>query len=195
MKKPTRDHVLRFALPALAALLVTLTATGMASAEDSSGYDEDSVVREAEAFFGEGAKGMADVISKAFKDHGQPNGFIKGEEAGGAIGVGLRYGHGTLQLKSGVTRKVYWQGPSVGFDVGGNAAKAFVLVYKLNDIEKLFQRFPGVDGSIYVVGGVGVNYNQSGDIVLAPIRLGVGWRLGASVGYMKVTKEKTINPF
>jgi hypothetical protein len=135
------------------------------------------------------------VVEKAFKDHGRPNGYIKGEEAGGAITVGLRYGHGTLQLKSGATRTVHWQGPSIGFDLGANASKVFVLVYGLADPEKLFQRFPAVDGSFYYVGGAGINYQRRDDITLAPIRLGVGLRAGASIGYVHYTKTKTLNPF
>lgn len=158
-------------------------------------YRESEVLKEAEAFFGKGAKGLADVIAKAFKEQGEPNGFIKGEEAGGAIGVGLRYGHGDLQMRGGAARKVYWQGPSIGFDIGGNAAKVFVLVYKLNDVEKLFQRFPGVEGSLYFVGGAGLHYLRADGITLAPVQVGVGWRQGANVGYMNFSRKKRINPF
>ena len=162
---------------------------------DAGTYDQESMLHEADKLFGNGAKGLADVIAKAFEDNGRPNGFIVGEEAGAAIGVGLRYGKGTLKLKKGGMRTVYWQAPSIGFDAGGNAAKTLVLVYNLPSIEKVYQRYPGIDGSVYVVGGIGVNYNQRDDIVLAPIRVGVGWRVGASVGYLKVTPTKTFNPF
>lgn len=157
-------------------------------------YKQEEIIQEAEQFFGKGAKGIADVIAKAFKDQGEPNGFVKGEEAGGAIGVGVRYGKGTLQF-GGVSREVFWQGPSVGFDVGGNAAKTFILIYKMEDAEQLFQRYPGVEGSLYFVGGVGVTYLRSGEVTLAPVRFGVGWRQGAAVGYMHFTKEKSLNPF
>jgi hypothetical protein len=139
--------------------------------------------------------GLAGVVEKAFKDHGRPVGYIKGEEAGGAITVGLRYGHGTLQLKAGSTRSVHWQGPSIGFDLGANASKVFVLVYNLHNVESLFQRFPAVDGSFYYVGGAGINYQRRDGITLAPIRLGVGLRAGASIGYVHYTKTKTLNPF
>jgi hypothetical protein len=135
------------------------------------------------------------VIEKAFKDHGRPNAYVKGEEASGAITVGLRYGNGTLVMKGGGSRKVYWQGPSIGFDFGGNVAKVFVLVYHLPKTGAIFQRFPAVDGSFYFVGGVGINYQQRDNIVLAPIRLGVGLRAGASIGYMHYTPKKTYNPF
>ena len=178
-------------------LLAGLLAAGTALAAETQQetYDQDSILKDAAEFFGTSTEGLAKVVEKAFKDHGRPNGYIKGEEASGAVTVGLRYGNGTLTLKQGGGRKVYWQGPSIGFDFGGNAAKVFVLVYHLPASEKLFQRFPSVDGSFYYVGGVGINYQQRGDIVLAPIRLGVGLRAGASVGYMHYTKTKTINPF
>ncbi len=158
-------------------------------------YDQDSVLKEAENFFGKSTEGLARVIEKAFKDHGRPNAYVKGEEAGGAITVGLRYGNGTLVMKSSGSRKVYWQGPSIGFDFGGNVAKVFVLVYHLPKAGAIFQRFPAVDGSFYFVGGVGINYQQRDRIVLAPIRLGVGLRAGASIGYMHYTPKKTYNPF
>lgn len=158
-------------------------------------FDQDSVLREAENFFGKGSEGLAKVIEKAFKEQGRPNGYIRGEEASGAITVGLRYGNGTLVMKDGSTRKVWWQGPSIGFDFGGNVAKVFVLVYHLPKASSIFQRFPAVDGSFYYIGGVGINYQQRDRIVLAPIRLGVGLRAGASIGYMHYTPKKTLNPF
>lgn len=166
-----------------------------AKESDKNTYDQDTVLRDAQKFFGKGSEGLAKVIEKAFKEHGRPNGYIAGEEASGAIAVGLRYGDGTLKMKSGASRKVYWQGPSIGFDWGANASKVFVLVYHLNNTSKLFQRFPAVDGSFYYVGGVGINYQQRDGIILAPIRLGVGLRAGASIGYMHYSKSKTYNPF
>lgn len=190
-------------IPALARrAFVALLALGVvapAFAADSSAKSDDTytrseVLREAEKMFGKGAKGMAEAIGKAFKDYGEPNAIIKGEEAGGAIGVGVRYGKGQLVTKGGASRLVYWQGPSVGFDVGGNAAKCFTLVYHLPDPSKLFQRFPGVEGSLYFVGGFSVNYNRSDDIILAPVRLGVGWRQGASIGYLHFTPKKEFVP-
>ena len=167
---------------------------GKQAAEDET-FDQDSVLRDAEAFFGKGAEGLGKVIEKAFRDHGRPNGYIKGEEAAGAIAVGLRYGNGTLVLKNSKSRRVWWTGPSVGFDLGANAAKAFVLVYHLPKAGAIFQRFPAVDGSFYYVGGAGINYQQRGKVILAPIRLGVGLRAGASIGYMHYTPKKTYNPF
>lgn len=158
-------------------------------------YQEDTVLREAESFFGRGAQGVADALNRVFADNGPPGAYIKGEEGGGAIGIGLRYGHGTLFLSDGTTSKVYWRGPSVGFDVGGSAAKAFVLIYDLQTIDDLYQRFGGVEGSLYFVGGIGVNYNRQDDIVLAPVRFGVGWRQGVNVGYLHLSPERSWVPF
>jgi hypothetical protein len=189
---------IRLFVVALAALMATPLAVVGAEktgSKKSSTYSQDEVMKEADEFFGAGAKGLADVVAKAFKDQGEPNAFIKGNEGGGAIAVGLRYGKGTLQLRDGTTRELYWQGPSIGFDFGGNAAKVFVLIYNLNDPETLFQRYPGVEGSLYFVGGVGVNYARASDVTIAPMRFGVGWRQGASVGYIHFTKEKSYIPF
>lgn len=189
----SRRLIRAFLLGLLAAFWLLQT-TPARAAEDNT-YDQDSILKEAEAFFGETTEGLAKVIEKAFKEQGRPVGYIKGEELSAAITVGLSYGKGDLQLKNGQSAKVFWQGPSVGFDLGLNASKVFVLVYKLADKNAIYQRFPGVDGSLYWVAGVGMNYQQRQNIVLAPIRLGVGWRAGASVGYMHYTRERTYNPF
>ena len=181
---------------ALLALLLTAPAFAAESAADEKDtYDQDSIIKDAVGWFGKGSEGLAKVVEKAFKEHGRPNGYIKGEEAGGAISVGVRYGNGTLVMKSGGKRTVHWQGPSIGFDLGANASKVFVLVYHLPSSDSLFQRFPAVDGSFYYVGGAGINYQQRDNIILAPIRLGVGLRAGASIGYVHYTKTKTLNPF
>ena len=187
--------VLQSALLACLLAAAPVLAADTAKDADKDTYDQDSILKDAADFFGSSTEGLAKVIEKAFKDHGRPNGYIKGEEVSGAITVGLRYGNGTLKLKAGAARKVYWQGPSIGFDLGANASKVFVLVYHLPNTEKIFQRFPSVDGSLYYVGGVGINYQQRDKIILAPIRLGVGLRAGASIGYMHYTKSKTLNPF
>lgn len=157
-------------------------------------FTGEEVLNRARGFFGETTEGLAKAIEKVTAEYGRPNAIITGEEAGGAIVVGLRYGKGTLEMASGEKRPVYWQGPSVGFDIGGNAAKSFTLVYNLTDPEKLFQRFPGVDGSLYFVAGLSLNYQRSGDVVLAPIRTGVGWRQGANIGYLHYTREKSYVP-
>lgn len=164
-------------------------------AGDDTTFDKETVLKDAEAFFGKGAEGLARVIEKAFAELGRPNGYIKGQEAAGAITVGLLYGDGTLVLKKAKPRKVWWQGPSIGFDFGGNLSKVFTLVYGLRSSGALFQRYPAVDGSFYYVGGAGINYQRRNGVTLAPIRLGVGLRAGASIGYLHYTRKKTYNPF
>lgn len=178
----------------IASLSLGLGAPALAASDDSKTYDQQSVIKDATEFFGETTEGLAKVIEKAFKEQGRPNGYIKGEEIAGAVGVGLRYGDGTLTLKEGGSTKVYWQGPSVGFDLGANASKVFVLVYKLPKTQDIFKRYPGVDGSLYYVAGAGINYQRRDGVTLAPIRLGVGLRTGASIGYMHYTPTKTLNP-
>ena len=189
-----RPPLLHALLLVIAALFWLIQAAPVRAAEDNT-YDQDSVLKEAKEFFGETTEGLAKVIEKAFKEQGRPVGYIKGEELSAAVTVGLSYGKGDLKMKNGETLKVFWQGPSVGFDLGLNASKVFVLVYNLTDKNDIYQRFPGVDGSLYWVAGVGMNYQQRQNIVLAPIRLGVGWRAGASVGYMHYSRERTYNPF
>ncbi|KHK03083.1 EipA family protein [Desulfovibrio sp. TomC] len=158
-------------------------------------YNRDEVNREVMGFFESGSRGLAEMVARPFHDLGQPTGFIKGNEGGGALIVGLRYGVGTLHLKGYPPLPVYWQSPSVGFDLGVNAGKVFTLVYGMTRPEQIFQRFPGVDGSAYILGGFGMNYQRSGDITLAPIRMGVGLRLGANIGYQVYTRNQEVNPF
>ena len=158
-------------------------------------YEEGDIVGAAEGVFGKGAAGLAGLIEKIFKEQGRPNAYIAGREAGGAIVVGLRYGSGTLFHKIEGQRKVFWTGPSVGFDLGANAAKTFVLVYNLEDSQDLYRRFPAAEGDVYLVGGFTASYLRRGDIVLIPIRLGVGWRLGANLGYMKFSEKGRWLPF
>lgn len=160
-----------------------------------STYSRKEVDDQVMGFFEGGARGLADLISRCFERFGEPSGFIKGNEGAGALVVGLRYGEGWLYLKNGKKAYVYWQSPSVGFDLGVNASKVFCLVYNMTDPSEIYQRFPSVDGSAYVVGGFGMNFQRSGDVTLAPIRFGVGLRLGVNAGYMGFTKARTINPF
>ena len=171
-----------------------LPAEALAQADQT--YSQDEILAAAQRFFGAGAEGLATVVDHVFDELGRPNGYIEGNEGSGAIGVGLRYGDGYLHLKgrSGSTR-TYWQGPSIGFDTGGNAARVFTLAYNLRNADNIFQRYPGVDGSAYFVGGVGVNYQRRGRITLAPMRAGVGLRLGANVGYLAYSRRRRINPF
>lgn len=158
-------------------------------------YAEEDVLGAAEDVFGKGVQGLAEAIRKTFKDRGQPNAYIVGREAGGAFIVGLRYGSGVLHHKVEGTRDVHWAGPSVGVDVGGDGSKVFALVYNLNDTEELFKRFAGAGGKAYFVGGVAVDYLYHDKIVVAPIKLGVGLRLGLNGGYVKFSKKADYNPF
>ena len=153
-----------------------------AAEPDEATYDQETISHDVTAFFGSTTEGLAKVIEKAFQEHGRPNGYIKGEEASAAVTVGVRYGNGTLTLKNGGSSKVYWSGPSIGLDIGANASKVFVLVYRLAKVEDIFQRFPGVDGSLYYIGGAGINSQRRGSVVLAAIRVGVGLRTGGRVG-------------
>ena len=191
------DHAGRIpvCLCALALAMFVALAPKAAGAAENDGYTQEEILAKATVFFGETTEGLAKAIEHVFEDQGRPNGFITGEEFSGAIGIGLRFGKGTLNRKGGASRQVHWQGPSVGFDLGGNASKVFVLIYQLGDSEQIYQRFPGVEGTFYFVAGVGVNYQKSGDIVLAPIRTGVGLRAGANVGYLHYTKKRSWNPF
>ena len=138
---------------------------------------------------------LARVIEYAFQRSGRPNGYILGEEAGGAFIAGLRYGEGTLYTKDAGNHRVYWQGPSVGYDFGAEGSKTMVLVYDLRSPGEIFTTYAGVDGSAYFIGGVGITFLARGHVVLAPIRSGIGLRLGANVGYLKYTREPTWNPF
>jgi len=182
-------------LTMLAALMTwLLTAPMPASAAKDDTYSQDEILDKAFGFFGDTTKGLAEAIQRVFQDQGRPVGFIAGEEVSGAFIVGVRYGKGELNRKTAKPLRVFWQGPSAGFDFGGNASKVFVLFYRLNATDDLFRRFPGIDGSIYVVAGLGVNYQQRGDIILAPIRTGVGLRAGASIGYLHYTREHSWLP-
>ena len=158
-------------------------------------YHQEDVISAAEGVFGKGAEGLAKMIESILKDQGEPNAYIAGREAGGAIGLGLRYGSGTLFHKVEGNQPIYWTGPSLGFDLGGNGAKTFMLVYNLYDTNDIFKRFPGGEGAVYVIGGFNASYQRRGDIVVIPIRLGVGWRLGANVGYLKFSRKSQILPF
>jgi hypothetical protein len=182
------------ALLGIATAPLMQAANSKGAANKHEAYDDEEIAKAASDFFSTGAKGLSEVLAKVLKEKGRPIAYIRGEEIGGAVAVGLRYGHGELVYKRGGGRKVYWQGPSLGFDLGANAVKVFVLVYDLPSTDALFQRFPGVEGSLYFVGGFGVNYLQRDGISLAPVRFGVGWRQGIGVGYMHFTRNKRLNP-
>ena len=158
-------------------------------------YGPDELVGAGHKFFGNVSRGLASVIERAVSQWGLPNGYILGEEGSGAFVAGLRYGEGTLYTKNAGDLRVYWQGPSIGWDVGGEGARTMMLVYNIPATDAIYQRFPGIDGSAYFVGGFGMTALGDGNIVVVPIRSGLGFRLGANVGYLKFTPDKTWNPF
>ena len=159
-------------------------------------YSENEVVDAGHRFFGTLSTGLAKAIQWAFKKSGRPNGYILGEDAGGAFIAGLRYGEGKLYTKNYGVRRVFWQGPSVGYDFGGDGNRTMTLVYNLRSPNGIYRRFGGVQGAAYLVGGVSVQFLRGGrDMTLAPIRTGVGVRLGANIGYLKYTRRPTWNPF
>jgi hypothetical protein len=188
------DEISRRAIAAGLAASTLLPGAALAQAQQT--YSEDEILGAAQRFLGAGAEGLATVVRHVFEDLGRPNGYIEGNEGSGAIGVGLRYGDGSLRIKGrhGTTR-VYWQGPSIGFDTGGNAARVFTLAYNLRRPDSIFHRYAGVDGSAYFIGGVGVNYQRREGTTLAPMRAGVGFRLGANIGYLHYSRRRRINPF
>jgi len=170
-------------------------ATNASHAPDAQTYQNGDVIDAAENVFGRGAEGLAKMIERILKDQGRPTAYIAGREASGAFAVGLRYGSGVMHHKIEGDQTVYWTGPTLGFDVGGNASKEFILVYNLYDSHDLYHRFPAAEGTAYFVGGFTASYLRRGDIVLIPIRLGVGLRLGANVGYMKFSSQSKLMPF
>jgi hypothetical protein len=158
-------------------------------------FTPDEIVNTGHQFFGTVSRGLAQVVEQAIGRWGQPNGYILGQEASGAFIVGLRYGDGTLYTKNAGDLRVFWEGPSIGFDTGGEGARTMMLVYNLPATEAIYQRFGGVDGSAYFIGGFGMTALTANNIVLVPIRSGVGLRLGANIGYLKFTPKATWNPF
>lgn len=174
---------------------VSTASTAPPPASSGDTFQKGDLIGAAEGVFGKGAAGLAGVIEDILAKQGEPNAYITGQEAGGAFVVGLRYGSGMLHHKIEGERKAYWTGPSIGFDVGGNAAKTFVLVYNLYDSEELYKRFPAGEGAAYFVGGFNVSYLRWKDVVLIPVRLGAGVRLGANIGYMKFSKTGKWLPF
>lgn len=193
----SRRFALSFALALLAASAASQTCAAMTatSAPESDTYTSQEIIGKGHMIFGRAAKEVAGVVEYAFQRHGEPNGYIVGEEGSGAIVGGLRYGEGTLFMKNGLRKKIYWQGPSLGWDFGGNGSRVLVLVYGLKSPNDIYARFGGVEGTAYVIGGLGVNFQQSGHVKLAPIRTGLGMRLGVNAGYLKYSPKPTWNPF
>jgi hypothetical protein len=199
---PDRRRLLRAGL-ALALGAPLGAALGVPGAALARGEDADTpetfrpgeVVESGHRFFGSVSRGLALTVEEAGRRWGEPNGYILGQEGGGAVVAGVRYGEGTLYTRNAGQRRIYWQGPSLGFDVGGDGARTMMLVYNLPNVRELYRRFAGVDGSAYLVGGFGMTAVVSDRIIVVPIRSGVGARLGINVGYLKFTREPTWNPF
>jgi hypothetical protein len=164
------------------------------SVPPSNRYSSNEILDAGHRFFGSVSRGLAQVVEKAISQWGQPNGYILGEEAAGAFVVGLRYGEGVLYTKNAGDLKVFWQGPSVGFDYGGEGARTMMLIYNLPATAAIYERFVGIDGSAYFIGGFGMTALTANYVVLVPIRSGVGLRLGANIGYLKFTPTSTWNP-
>ncbi|UZK64932.1 DUF1134 domain-containing protein [Sphingomonas sp. M1-B02] len=164
-------------------------------AQATDTFERDDLIGAAEGVFGRGASGLAGIIEDILKEQGKPNAYIAGREGSGAVGVGLRYGAGQLFHKIEGERQVFWTGPSIGFDLGGDANNVFVLVYNLYDTQDLYKRFPAGEGRVYFVGGFSASYMRRGDVVLIPVRLGVGWRLGINAGYMRFSEKRHWLPF
>ena len=188
---------MRSALRTLVAVLaLAVLMPGLARAQQANDrFEANELVDAGHRFFGGVSRGLATIIEKAVSQWGLPNGYVLGEEAGGAFFGGLRYGEGSLYTKNAGDLKVYWQGPSLGWDVGGDGARTMMLVYNLPATQAIYQRFGGIDGSAYFIGGFGMTALTANNIVLVPIRAGVGLRLGANVGYLKFTPQATWNPF
>ncbi|HVZ13629.1 MAG TPA: DUF1134 domain-containing protein [Bauldia sp.] len=158
-------------------------------------YSQNELIDAGHRFFGDVAQGLASIVEHAVAEHGLPNGYILGQEGSGAFIGGLRYGEGTLSTKNAGQCEVFWQGPSIGADVGGNGDRVMMLVYNLPDVTSVYQRFYGVSGSAYVVAGLGMTVLSRGNVFVAPIVAGVGARFGVNLSYLKFTDHPTWNPF
>ena len=189
---------------AAAALVLGVFSTAPAAAQsgpppgtlsaDESRFNATEIINAGHNFFGTVSRGLAQIVERAVSTWGLPNGYVLGEEAGGAFVAGLRYGEGMLYTKNAGDLKVYWQGPSIGWDVGGEGARTMMLIYNLPNTAAIYERFGGIDGSAYFIGGFGMTALTAHNVVLVPIRSGVGLRLGANVGYLKFTPKATWNP-
>ena len=185
-------------LALLLALVVALAAPAplaLAQGSLTETYSGEDLVNNGRAFFGSTSQGLASIVERAVSQFGLPNGYILGEDAGGALFAGARYGEGTMYTRNQGEYPLFWQGPTIGLDFGGDGSKVMMLVYNLQSTGQVFGRYPGVDGSAYVMGGLGMTVIKYGDVVMVPIRSGVGLRAGLNVGYLKFTQEPTWNPF
>jgi hypothetical protein len=199
MKEGERDmgvsNLVTIALRVVTAAILALFTVLPAQAQQNGQYSMQEIVDAGHGFFGSTSGGLAKVVERAFESYGLPNGYILGQEGSGAFIAGLTYGEGTLNTKNAGQHSVFWQGPSLGLDWGGQGSRTMMLVYNLPDVNSLYERYGGVSGSAYVIAGVGMQVNVNRDVVLVPIRTGVGARLGINAGYLKLTREPTWNPF
>lgn len=170
-------------------------AVSVQPAQSASTYSMQEVVDSGHRFFGSTSGGLATVVERVFSQYGLPNGYVLGEEGSGAVVGGLTYGEGTLFTKNAGDFKVFWQGPSIGWDFGGQGSRTMMLVYNLASVDDLYQRYIGVSGSAYAIAGIGFHVLKRGDVLLVPIKTGVGARLGLNIGYLKLTQRPTWNPF
>lgn len=193
----TRRSFVTGGLALAGAAIASLPAPALAqqSYGSTKSFSQNELVTSGHQFFGTVSRGVALTIEEAVRRWGEPNGYVLGQEAAGAFVGGLRYGEGTLFTRNAGDRKVFWQGPSIGFDFGGEGARTMMLVYNLPSVDALYQRFAGVDGSVYFIGGFGFTAMAAEGITVVPIRTGVGWRLGVNLGYLKFTPQATWNPF
>ena len=174
---------------------IVLGVAGITARAESETYSSHQLVNAGHGFFGKLSGGLASIIESAVRRHGEPNGYILGQEGSGAFVGGLRYGEGDLHTRNAGTHRVFWQGPSLGFDVGGDGNRTMMLVYKLQNVEEIYKRFGGVAGSAYFIGGFGMTVLVNDPVVLVPVRSGIGARLGINIGYLKFTRKATWNPF
>lgn len=188
-------YISRMAVRSLIALAAIVATLGLSAPSRASEYTAQEIVDSGHRFFGATSGGLASVVEQIFASYGLPNGYVLGEEGSGAFVGGLTYGEGMLYTKNAGDHQLFWQGPSLGWDFGGQGSRIMMLVYNLDTIDALYRRFAGVAGSAYIVAGVGFNVLKHDNILLVPVRTGVGARLGINVGYLKVTERPTWNPF
>jgi hypothetical protein len=188
-------NIVRASLVATVASIFIFVSTLGAAAQADNGYTMDEIVNAGHSFFGSTSGGIATVIEKIFADYGLPNGYILGEEGSGAVVGGLTYGEGTLYTKNAGDHKLFWQGPSIGWDFGGQGDRTMMLVYNMADVSQAYGRFGGVSGSAYFLAGVGFTVLKRNDVLLVPVHTGVGARLGVNIRYLKLTPQPTWNPF
>lgn len=192
----SRFHIHALVSLFLSVLVIAGTAPAAhAQAANSSQYTSQEIVNAGHGFFGSTSGGLAKLVEKAFQSYGLPNGYILGQEASGAFIGGLTYGEGELYTKNAGQHEVFWQGPSIGWDYGGDGTRTMMLVYNLPSVEGVYGRFGGVSGSAYIIAGLGMTVLKRGNVLMVPIRTGVGARLGVNVGYLKMTPAPTWNPF